>query len=322
MQDLGILEILVTLFIFFYLSRPFFKGLWNIQGLVMLPSLALFTLVGIFFAYGFRPELVPLLVCILIINIKNSSEFFGMFTKLRNNDYLETGIIPFLILFFMMLFSIGTALYFTSDVPSDLTKDNITTITLTNKTDGSEYYVRIYDPKTEEEKQNVIFVMPPVLASIHAVDLLCSQLRDKGYRVAVYSKKGFDIPSVNESGKYFLPDISTAVKMISSLDKPYDLQIQRIADFNFLSDFIREGLKPQRLFFLAYNESCYALKDDQPNFNAPSLFLNDENRYFSFTDIPQKYPIIDYIFSAKAVNKNSDTFNADTVENFFWESQK
>ncbi|GMO44187.1 MAG: hypothetical protein Ta2B_24890 [Termitinemataceae bacterium] len=296
MEDIGILELLIAFFLYFYLARPFLKSLWNVPGIVMFPPLALLCIIGMFFAYGFRPELLPLLICTLIINITNFSAFIGVFFSLHNTDYREQGVLIFFVLFFMLSFSMFAGLYFSPLKSSDLLSENIYTINLTNTNSANEkndYFIRVYDPKTEAEKSNVIFVVPPLTGSVKTIDSLCGTLRDAGFRVVTYSNKSLDIPSVNGNGNVFLPPFSVMSNVIKSCNKAWlykksndaarILEDRRKEDLAFLSSFIEtlthsgntsaeDSSVGNNLFFIAYNEGGGALLN-----NINNIFNTNKN---------------------------------------------
>jgi hypothetical protein len=62
-------QALIVLFLVLPLFRPYAKTLWSSDGLGWLPFLALAIALGIFPAYGFRPECIPILVICLFFCI-------------------------------------------------------------------------------------------------------------------------------------------------------------------------------------------------------------------------------------------------------------
>ena len=73
MPELIILELLAGLFLFLPAARMPSRSRYPLEGIVCLPPLALLIVTGIFPAYGFRPECLPLLVCCVMGNVANSA---------------------------------------------------------------------------------------------------------------------------------------------------------------------------------------------------------------------------------------------------------
>ena len=86
MNDLAILEILIAFFLFMPLCRPYVKTLVRIEGFVYFPLIALFCVIALFPAYGFRPECVPLLLFTVLHNILNTRVLFASVGRLRYAD--------------------------------------------------------------------------------------------------------------------------------------------------------------------------------------------------------------------------------------------
>ncbi|GMO31102.1 MAG: hypothetical protein Ta2F_06250 [Termitinemataceae bacterium] len=290
MQDLGIVEIIIAFFLFLYLIRPFFKSLRQVNGLVLFPPLALFCCVALFFVYGFRPECLPLLLSTLIINIANFPALSSIAAHLNNSDYMEQSIVTFLICFIISIASVVLALQYAPLVPDVLLTEKITSINLKNRTNAQngkrtsdELFVRIYDPENEEEKSNVIFVIPPVYGSVITIDLLCGALRDHGFRVVTYSKKGFDFFSIDDNGKRYAASLSNIKRIIKSLDHAWKnksanieavyFEEQRAKDMLFLFDFIETSIHPENIFIIAYNEGGSALLKNINSFSETNTSL-------------------------------------------------
>ena len=89
MWELIFPEALIALFLILPLIRPLVKNLWAIDGLTWLPFLALGITIGLFPAYGFRPECVPLLIYVIVFNICNIPAVLALLSHLQNDDFRE-----------------------------------------------------------------------------------------------------------------------------------------------------------------------------------------------------------------------------------------
>jgi dienelactone hydrolase len=208
MWELKIQELLITLFLLLPLIRPFIKNLRAIDGLAWLPLPALGICVGIFPAYGFRPECIPLLLYGIIINCINAPALISMIQGLKNDDIYErrpvyTGIA------LGLLFAVsGTALYFSPSPDIILSSRGIGTGLIQDENRGGEFFLRVYQPEDSEGPQvpaagrrPLMLLIPPVAGSVMLIDGICRALAERGFTVMTYSRRGFDSPAVDGTGK-------------------------------------------------------------------------------------------------------------------------
>jgi hypothetical protein len=259
MREIVIPELIAAFFLFFPLIQPFIKSFRNISGLVWLPLAALLITLGIFPAYGWRPECVPLLVFEFLFSLILIP---SMIRSLTSRGYREPGIfitIPGFILFAGTVF---IALVFLPAADNRLTPDNIREFTLQNG--EKNYFLRIYEQETafqSSPNRPFLFLVPPEGGSVPAVDLICTGLRDRGITVLSYSRKGFDSPAA-AGGRTFSPSPFTIMRIWRSFrfgdsrekDNTFgrDLETGRREDLDFLLPRImRDYLPPDRPVFLA-----------------------------------------------------------------------
>ncbi|MDR0601210.1 MAG: hypothetical protein LBG42_02410 [Treponema sp.] len=212
MREIVIPELIAAIFLFFPIIQPFVKGFWGISGLSWLSPAALLIIIGIFPAYGWRPECVPLFVFALLFSlISLPSMFSSAVSRVEgpaSGDFRGPALyitVPCLILFAGTVF---TALFFSPAVDERLTSEGVRRLVLQDG--GREYFLRIYGeiqpsadmtPGNAAEKPRsaavrpFIFLIPPEGGSVPAVDLVCAGLRDRGFTVISYSRRGFDSPS-------------------------------------------------------------------------------------------------------------------------------
>ncbi|MDR1585840.1 MAG: hypothetical protein LBS57_00140 [Treponema sp.] len=197
MNEILIPEAIVAFFIILALLGPFFKKISAIAGFVWLPLVALFITIGIFPAYGFRPECIPLLIYEIIFNVLNIPLLISGAAARSNDDFSDRGLaftIPAL-----ALFSAAALLMFVFSprIPTGLTSEGIRTEKITNETQNRDYILRIYAPAgvSNNAEQSFIFIAPPEAGALSAVDGICAKLRDRGFTVISYFRRGILPPA-------------------------------------------------------------------------------------------------------------------------------
>jgi hypothetical protein len=206
MNEIGVPELISVIFLLFFLLRPLIKSFWALDGLAWLPFLSLFITIGIFPAYGFRPECIPLLVFELVLNVLNIPALVAGVSSRPNDDYRDRGLfftIPALALLAVLAF---TALYFSPVLDPALVTGGVRTVTVRDGMKGRDYYLRIYRPVEDDPAARapvpaaentaagtvpagsagprpVIFLVPPLFGSVQAVDKVSAGLRDRGFAV-------------------------------------------------------------------------------------------------------------------------------------------
>jgi hypothetical protein len=203
MWELRALELLIALFLLLPLIRPFFKRLWTMDGLTILPLLALGTGVGIFPAYGMRPECLPLVMYAVFLNIANLPALGGVLRQLKNDDFRDRGILG--TGFFVALLAAVTALAVCFSPPRDTTMADSGTrsATVRDEERNIELFLRFYAQELSEaaEKRPLMILIPPAAGSLPAVDRVCGALSRRGFTVLAYSRQDIDAPALQEDGK-------------------------------------------------------------------------------------------------------------------------
>jgi hypothetical protein len=185
MEKIWIPEAIIILFLVLPLLRPFFKKLWPLEGLAWLPLVALGITIGLFPAYGFRPECLPMLVFVIVYNIANIS-------SLRSRDtFRDRG--PFLtIVAFILLNVVAIPMFaFSSSIeprPEEL--GFVKVMKLSDRAYDKDFSLRIYGEARADRP--LIFIVPPELGSVDSVELVCTDLQKKGFTVITYSSRSYD----------------------------------------------------------------------------------------------------------------------------------
>jgi len=247
MSELWMPEALVCLFLVLPLFRPLVRSLWPLDGLVWLPLFALLITVGIFPAYGFRPECLPILLFALIYTTAASGSIISSIRSQPSDAFRDRSIALTVLasillsaaVFTMFAFSPRTGSYpKTETEPAKLIK--IPGI-------GKNYCLQIYGPIQTGLGQTVrpiIFLVPPEIGASASMKLVCSELENKGYTVVTYSRKDFDLPFIDENGKKHLSLLAKmpgylytsimGTRLVSANNRGKSMEAERQADIEYL----------------------------------------------------------------------------------------
>jgi hypothetical protein len=297
MKELWIPELLSSFFLLFFLWQPAIKGLRYQKGILWFPFIALLIVIGIFPAYGFRPECIPLLTFVLVFNIINFPSFFKNLSHSVSYTLHNGGILYIWINFFVLVLVTGFSLFFIPLKDTVLSSDGIKSIRLEDTARNIEYFLRIYGPSASDQgvqargERPLLIFIPPVLGSVTAVDLICTELRERGFVVLTYSRSGLDSPALSDDGRrlslspvknwelYQIYRSGTAT--VKANVQGRILEQERLRDIDFLLSWIRQapvlddGLPalpnadPDRVFLYGYGAggSALALIAASPGFS-------------------------------------------------------
>ena len=267
MNDLAILEILIAFFLFMPLCRPYVKTLVRIEGFVYFPLIALFCVIALFPAYGFRPECVPLLLFTVLHNILNTRVLFASVGRLRYADD-ERGPLYFLV---MLAFLVITAFIAIRYVPvTDASRlEKTRPLREYDGERGAEYFLRVYDPPAAPSGAPLILAIPPVCGSVALIDKVSASLAESGARVVSFSRKDFDMPALDGDEKIILPEYGNVKKLFSALSGGWKkekqnaagryLEAERAADIRFVLACIEKRFAPAEVLLLGYGAGGSAL---------------------------------------------------------------
>ena len=242
-NEIWIPEALAVIFLVLPLLRPFIKGLWSLDGLVWLPFVALGILVGIFPAYGFRPEVIPVLVFAVFFNLSNLLAFIK--SKMGQSSDASHGIGPFRAVVAMVLLAVVAVpmFVFAPRVYARHEREAEPARILTVPRDffGHEYILRIYGPV--QPNRPIIFIVPPEIGSAASVELICENLQDKGFTVVTYLRKDYDTVFIDENGRRHVSParllrywhtFRRAADLASANQRGQTLEAARRSDLEFL----------------------------------------------------------------------------------------
>ncbi|GHV86163.1 hypothetical protein AGMMS50230_17710 [Spirochaetia bacterium] len=230
-MELRVLELFAAFFLFLSIIRPLVRGLWKLDGLAACPLLALAIMAGIFPAYGFRPECIPLLGFALFLSFANFSDLGALFLGLQSDSFRDKGLIFTLASAAAFAFTLWITLQYAPPMDMELSTQGVERLFLRDQ-QGAELYLRIYGPETAETAETdlavdeadltlgeadlagpgrpLLILLPPVAGSFTVSDTVCLRLRDRGFTVLSYSRPGFDSPSFNREGmpvRLFIPGL-------------------------------------------------------------------------------------------------------------------
>ena len=224
-MELIIVESIAASFLLLPIARPLFKGLWHVNGLVLLPALSLALIIGILPAYGFRPECLPLFVLALIININNRTAFFSLFSRLKNDDYRDRGPAYTLSCLVLLGCALGVSLYFLP-LPETTLDGGVETLSLYDTKRRETLWLRIYappgfSPSAGAEAPPLMILAPPAAGSVPVINAVCIGLAEKGFTVLSYSRPGFDSPAVEGNSGVKQPGVPALFRLAAALIRGY-----------------------------------------------------------------------------------------------------
>jgi hypothetical protein len=251
MWELRTLELLIALFLLLPLIRPFFKGFWTIDGLATLPLLALGVGIGLFPAYGVRPECLPLILYVIFMNIANRSALGAVFRQLKNDDFRDRGLMSSCVLVALLIAVTALALCF-APAP-DLGPAGSGALSATVRDEGRrvDLFLRAYAPESPAgtgtaEKRPLMILMPPAAGSLLVVDRLCEALARRGFTTLVYSRRGIDAPALETGGRKRLLSPAGTLRLLRAV-----FQGTRWTGANAIGRVLEEERKQDLAFLLA-----------------------------------------------------------------------
>ncbi|GAB6392938.1 MAG: hypothetical protein MdMp014T_2311 [Treponematales bacterium] len=202
MREILVPEALVVLFLAAALAWPV-AARRPVNGAAWLPLLALLIALGLFPAYGFRPETLPLTAFAALAAFLHIPALFHP-ARLFVLD-LSASRAALTVLAVLAL--AGCAAFAVRFAPADVPPARETrTLTLTLPAEGEgngggELFARVY--AQEEAGAPLLALIPPASGSVWAVELVCAALAERGFAVVTWSRPGFDSPAVDgEGGRY------------------------------------------------------------------------------------------------------------------------
>ena len=189
MREIWAPEAAVVAFLALPFLRPFVKALRPLDGLGWLPPIALLLMIGIFPAYGFRPECLPLLVVAAFISTVHFF-FCREDAHRRRSSLLAALSLSLLAAAAVPAFAFAPRVYTGWKEKPGLAR------TLKAGASGRDYSLRIYETAPEGAaalaERPLVFLVPPEIGSAASVDLVCRELLENGFTVVTYSREGRD----------------------------------------------------------------------------------------------------------------------------------
>ncbi|GHV91260.1 hypothetical protein AGMMS50268_17630 [Spirochaetia bacterium] len=199
MKEIWIPELISAFFLLLFLFRPLVKGLWPLDGLHWFPLLALGITLGMFPAYGFRPECIPLLVYFAVLTMLNMPALIAGAGSHHNDDFRDQKSVLILPAALLLALACAVALFFAPAEPTGPAQ-GLRIVNIQNERQNRSYTLHIFGPAEESagtpqaagQGRPLLLVIPPEAGSVRAVDALCAALGDRGFTVICYSRRGFD----------------------------------------------------------------------------------------------------------------------------------
>ncbi|MDR2397944.1 MAG: hypothetical protein LBD74_04180 [Spirochaetaceae bacterium] len=252
-ENIRIPEALLVLFLVLPIIQPFSRTLQAQKGLLYFPLVAAAIGVGLFPAYGFRPECVPLLLWTLVLTIRHIPILLDHLGYLDLDTPPRKGSIS--IYLGVLLLTAAAALYFAPREDTRLSQEGVRTHTIRDEGRNAELFLRLYGPENLDptaSERPLLLLAPPLLGSVGMVDQVGGGLRDQGFTVLTFSRKGFDSPAWGADGKRYSPPLSMQWRILSAFIQGnrmpkanlqgQTLEMERMADINFLLTYMKEDL--------------------------------------------------------------------------------
>jgi hypothetical protein len=250
-MELKILEILAVFCLFLSIIRPLVRGLWKLDGLAVCPLLALFIMAGIFPAYGFRPECIPLLLFALFLTFANVYDLIALFSGLQSDAYRDRRLIFTFVTAIIFIGTTWVSFYYAPVMDIELSTQEVETFSVRDR--DRELYVRIYgtteagtfediegetdeegiDEEDEIDEENrirpLLILLPPVAGSNSVVEGVCQALKDRGFCVLTYSRPGFDSPAFDERGVPVRLSIPRLLRLLYAMTRGFSSTLANAA---------------------------------------------------------------------------------------------
>lgn len=223
MKEIWVPQTFIVIFLALPLFRPYSKSLRPVDGLGWLPAIALLITIGIFPAYGFRPECLPVLFAGLLICAAN------LLFRLTGSSLNQSPFVTAVLLIFLTA-AVIPMFAFSSRTHTE-TEENARPVRVESIEDsGRNFDLRIYEanqPAVFSPAAPVIFIIPPELGSADSLELVCKELQ-KFFTVVTYTHKDYDAPlrywrifkkaadlySANERGKALEAERRTDIALL------------------------------------------------------------------------------------------------------------
>ena len=212
MREIWLAEAVAVVFLALPVFRPFAKALKPLDGLDWLPLIALLLIVGIFPAYGFRPECLPLLVVALCMNAAH------FLLRRKEETYRRPSPLPAVLSLVILVAAAVPVFAFPPKVLQ--ARGHAAPRILRAGTPGGDYSLRVYETVPADAAASavapavakpLIFLVPPEIGSAASVDLVCRELLENGFTVVTYSREG---RNASRRGTVALKDTASPFAML------------------------------------------------------------------------------------------------------------
>jgi hypothetical protein len=191
MSEIWIPEFFIVLFLFLALVRPWIKRLAPQAGIDWFPLLAFFLSIGLFPAYGFRLEALPLVVFTLVFCFRTFLFMLPGRAKMRagtsgyRNFSRENPVSRFLSLVFLV-FCLVFAFIFSPLESNEGDRPEFSAFRLDNEEENRSFDIKVYG---ERGGRPLLVLSSPFLGA-PALDHVCLELEKCGFTVLSMVKRG------------------------------------------------------------------------------------------------------------------------------------
>jgi len=183
MHEMAIITLLLGILLFISLIRPFLKVFRGIDGMAFIPGLAFGLSLALYPAYGFRPELLPLILLSLLMLIRSLPRIGAMIRRLRTDDYGEGNIFFLAIGIVCLTAAVGIALVFMPEPREPAPDGAFAALTLRDESRQLDFPIRVYGAEPGHGSSPLLIIVPSAIGTADSLDSVCREFRKKGFFV-------------------------------------------------------------------------------------------------------------------------------------------
>jgi len=249
-DDLRILESVIAVLLLIYIVRPFVRKFRGVDGLSVLPGISLLLSIAAFPSFGFRPELLPLVLFSFAVFVAGLPRLADMARGLRTDDYGD-GKPAFAVAGALVLAGVFAFAFVFSPVDAERKPlPGQLRFSAVDPARGLEVSFILEGAESSESSGPLPLVVfgSPTFGSTGITDSLRAELASRGYAVLSYYRVGFDFPAETGAG-FRLPfrghgfdavlSLLAGGKLAVGAEAGARLERERLADLRFAVGYAR-----------------------------------------------------------------------------------
>ena len=249
MWELWIPVFFIIVFLFLALIRPWIKTLVFQAGIVWLPLAAFIISIGLFPAYGFRPEVLPLVVYTGVLTLAHLPFMYSRRLKrgAGSSDLSKKRPLQGFIGIVLLVFCSSLIFFFSPLEYAESETNAAYSLVFSDRNRNIDFDVKVFGG--ERGPRPLLILSPPVFGA-PALDRVCVELKERGFTVLAFTRRGGNAAEVLT----FIRALARGTKSASGNAAGKSLEDAKLGDFSFILDQISRnpGLGGEiRLFDIA-----------------------------------------------------------------------